>query len=160
MRQSGEGGHHNPKSSISFAASKKETWCDIAKGTNSKENSKNKLHFIDSTDVMDLKDALIKEDAIKKGGEEWKNSIMAYILGPRPYYVHFKAFLIRFFKFKGELEIFSKANAFYIITFRLEEDCGKPLEGGPYFFDGRIMVMKNGVRRLKQIEICSLPVYG
>lgn len=59
-----------------------------------------------------------------------------YMVGKRPYYVHFKAFLLRTWNPKGKFEIFSRDNDFYLVKFKKQSDCDSILNRGPWLMDG------------------------
>lgn len=40
-------------------------------------------------------------------------------------------------------------NGFYLIKFVLDRDCENVLEGGPYFLNGGVMIIKNWDKDLK-----------
>lgn len=86
---------------------------------------------------------------MKRIDKNWSNSILLYVVSPRPYYVSFKAFAMRMWKPEGGFDIYTRDNGFYLIKFALESDCQKVLDGSPYFFDGRIMITKKCSRDLK-----------
>lgn len=112
---------------------------------------KRALQFFDPFIMEDLKVALIEETVFTQGGKAWENSIMLYMVGPRPKYFHFKAYANKTWRPKGDFEIYLKYNGFYLIKFKLQEDMGKVLNGGPYFFDGRLIII-SGTQKLGWIE--------
>lgn len=69
-----------------------------------------------------------------------------YMVGERPYYIHFKAFLIRTWNPKGKLEIYTRDNGFYLVKFEKEIDCSAILNYHPWLMDGKFIIMKKQTR--------------
>lgn len=67
---------------------------------------------------------------------------MVYVVGPKPYYPYFKDYIIRVWKAEDDFSIYSKENGFYVIKYNNKKDCDRILEGGPYFYNKKLMMMK------------------
>lgn len=79
----------------------------------------------------------------------------------RPYYLHLKAFVLPTWKPWGEIEIFSRENGYFLFKFNLAEDVRKVLEGGPYLFDSRLLILQLWNRHvgLEHDVFSSLPIW-
>lgn len=79
---------------------------------------------------------------VAKSRETWNNAIALYIMGPKPYYHYFKAYISRVRKPRGDLKKISNDNGFYVIKFDNADDCDKVLSSGSYFYNKKLIVMK------------------
>lgn len=85
---------------------------------------------------------LIDDEDYEESKKLWQHSIYAYMAGKRPYFVHFNAYIKRIWKPKGSWDVFPRDNGFYLIKFELEEDFQRIINGGPWFMDSKLILMR------------------
>lgn len=74
--------------------------------------------------------------------ESWHNTIVLYVLGEKPFFGKLRAYAQRVWRPKGSFEIFSRENGFFFVRFGMDEDVERVLQGGPWTFDGRLIIAK------------------
>jgi hypothetical protein len=134
-----------------------KSWCDLVKEKKQSET----LKFFDPAIVNDRKTAIIGEEELLSAEKMWSNSILIYLVGKRPYYMFFKAYIRRTWLPKGKFEVFARDNGFYLVQFELEEDCNKILDGGPWLMDGKFIIMKkwNSTIKYEKDLLLSIPIW-
>lgn len=82
-------------------------------------------------------------------------------MGKCPYYPHLKACVLRLWKPKGTLEVLTHGNGFFMFKFFMKESMDRILEGGPYMFDGRplVLMMWNIHVGLERDIFATVPVW-
>lgn len=86
--------------------------------------------------------AKIDEGDLLQAEMQWTNTLVGYALGEQLYYHHLKAFVLRSWNPKGSLDVLTRDNGFFMFKFSMKEDMTGVLEGGPYMFEGRPLVLK------------------
>lgn len=92
---------------------------------------------------------------------KWGNSLVLYTIGPRPYYIHLKAYIKRIWKPVGGVELFARRNGFFLVKFDRVDDLERIRNGGPYFFDSRLILLKKwhpGINYSRDV-FSSLPIW-
>jgi len=84
----------------------------------------------------------MKEEIGKRTECKWSFSVIAYVVSNRPPYHHFKNWIISTWNPTGKFEIFARDNGFLIIRFSNENDCIETVSGGPYFINGKLIILK------------------
>lgn len=74
--------------------------------------------------------------------KQWDNSVIAYVVGSTPFYAHIKAFAARIWRPKGNIEVFSRENVFFLFRFDVKEYCDAVLQGNPWLFAGRLVIVR------------------
>lgn len=69
-------------------------------------------------------------------------------MGKRPYYPHLKAFVTLIWKPTSCLDILTSDNGLFMFKFASKDDMDCVLTGGPYMFNGRLLVLKAWHRNL------------
>lgn len=103
----------------------------------------------------------MSSEVISDARNQWRNAIVVYVVGPKPYYPYFKEYILRVWKPMGEFSIFSMENGFYVIKFSKEKDCLNVLEGGPYYYNKKLMMMKrwNPGMQLNKDLLKTIPIW-
>ncbi|XP_020250145.1 uncharacterized protein LOC109827551 [Asparagus officinalis] len=86
--------------------------------------------------------ATIPRSEILLNVEKWNNTLIGYVLGDKPFYSHLKGCVGRLWKVNCSLEIFSRENGFFFFKFGSSEEMNRVLNGGPWLFDGRLIILK------------------
>jgi len=75
--------------------------------------------------------------------------------------MHIKASVLRMWKPKCSLDIFSRENGFFFFKFGTKEECDRILQSGPWLFDGRLIILKNWSEDigLERDLLSTLPVW-
>ncbi|KAK1312262.1 hypothetical protein QJS10_CPA07g00478 [Acorus calamus] len=81
--------------------------------------------------------------------DHWKNSLIGYVIGKKPFYKPFIEFLNRLWRPKGQLEILMRGGGFFMARFTSEEDRKSVIEGGPWLMGGRPIVLRKWTRGMK-----------
>jgi hypothetical protein len=133
------------------------SWCDLVKGKKQDET----IQYFNPIIVNDRKTAVIEEEELRSAEKMWSNSILIYLVGKRPYYMFFKAYIKRVWLPKGKFEVYARDNGFYLVQFELAEDCNKILEGGPWMMDGKFIIMKkwNSSIKYEKDLLLSIPIW-
>lgn len=105
--------------------------------------------FFPPHDFNNLRCAKTTTQLVTNCRENYKNVIALYIMSSKSYYHFFRSHIACVWKSSGNCQIFSKDNGFYLIKFESREDCEKILAHGPYFYDKRLIIMKNGKHGMK-----------
>jgi len=77
----------------------------------------------------------INKTEIDDNINRWDNTLVGYILGDKPYYVHLKACVTRLWKPTCPLEIHTRENGYFLFRFGNKDECNRVLQTGPWFFD-------------------------
>ena len=85
--------------------------------------------------------AKIDNSEIKANVQWWNNTLVGYVPGDKPFYIHLKACVTRLWK-PCSLEIHSRENGFFYFRFGTKEECNRVLQTGPWQFDGRLIFFK------------------
>ena len=59
--------------------------------------------------------------------EKWKNTLVGYVLGDKPFYLHLKAYAGSLWRPKCSLEIHSRDNGYFFFKFGSSEECDRVL---------------------------------
>lgn len=78
----------------------------------------------------------------KRLEKQWDNVIVTYVCRTQTLLSIFSRLCLQSLKPEADFSIFSKENGFYVIKFQNKKDCDKVLEGGPYYYSKKLMVMK------------------
>lgn len=108
-----------------------------------------------------MKCAKISTEVVQNVKNQWNNAIAIYVFGPEPYYPYFRGYISRVWKPTKEFSIFSKENSFNVIKFNNKQDCERVLEGGPYYYNKKLMMMKKwmlGMKVSKEL-LYSIPIW-
>ena len=84
--------------------------------------------------------AKINISKIKANIQKWDNTLVGYVLGYKPFYIHLKACVTRLWKPTRSLEVHSRENRFFFFQFGTKDECNKILQTGPWLFDERLVV--------------------
>jgi len=74
--------------------------------------------------------------------DRWANTLVGYVMGSKPFFLHIKACVTRLWKLSCSLEVFTRENGFFFFKFGTSEECDRILHGGPWLFDGRLTILK------------------
>lgn len=85
---------------------------------------------------------IMNEGVTRRMETKWGCSVIAYVYGNMPIYHHFKAFVQRTWNPTNNFEIFTRNNGFFIINFAVEREYEKTISGGPYFINGKLIILK------------------
>ncbi|XP_077228341.1 uncharacterized protein LOC143861286 [Tasmannia lanceolata] len=96
----------------------------------------------------------------KEAKVKWKNCLLGYFLGPRPYYIALKNHLSRIWRLKGDFDLIALPNSFFLFKFNLEEDCTKVLETSTTC-GGRALILQKWYPgcALEKMKLSSIPVW-
>lgn len=72
----------------------------------------------------------------------WNHTLVGYVLGLKPFYLHLKTCVTRLWRPTCLLEVHSRENGFFLFHFGSGDDCDRILQGGPWLFDGRLIVLR------------------
>ena len=91
----------------------------------------------------------------------WKNTLVGYVLGNKPFYLHLKACVAKLWKPKCSMEVHSRENGYFFFKFGEEEECNRILQNGPWLFDGRLIVLKRWTEglELERDLLSSVPIW-
>lgn len=73
----------------------------------------------------------MSSEVILDARKQWINVIVVYIVGPKPYYLYLKDYIIGVWKSVKDFSIYYMENNFYVIRFNKEQDRVNVLEGDP-----------------------------
>lgn len=120
-----------------------------------------KLSFFPPTKIGIRVVAEIAETNLLQAEAQWSNTLVGYVLGKRSYFHHVQVFVNRVWNPKGKLDVLTIDNGFFMFKFSLYEVMNRILKGGPYFFDGRPLVLKLWKRNvgLDRDILNTLPVW-
>lgn len=120
-----------------------------------------KLAFFTPVKIRDKTAAQIDEEDLIQAESIWENTIVGYVVGKCPFYHSLYAFARRSWSLKGTLDVFSRENGFFLFKFGLEEDARKVLDGGPYLYDSRLLILKQWNRNvgLERDILASIPIW-
>jgi len=62
----------------------------------------------------------IPKSEIVENVEKWKNTLVGYVLGDKPFYMHLKAFVGRMWKPNCSLEVHSRDNGYFFFSLEME----------------------------------------
>ena len=79
---------------------------------------------------------------IDSNAYKWENTLVGYVLGDKPFYMHLKACVHRMWRPSCSLDIFSRENGYFFFKFGTKEECNRILQTGPWLFDGRLISLK------------------
>ncbi|XP_020266255.1 uncharacterized protein LOC109841719 [Asparagus officinalis] len=117
--------------------------------------------FPPSIDSNGLLYAEIPRSEILINVDKWNNTLIGYVLGDKPFYSHLKGCVGRLWKPKCSLEIYSRENGFFFFKFGCHEELNRVLNGGPWLFDGRLIILKKWSENigLERELLTSVPVW-
>ena len=72
----------------------------------------------------------------------WRNTLVGYVLGPKPFFHHLKAAVGRLWRPRGGVRVFSRENGYFFFKFDSESECDRILQDGPWLFDSQLIVLK------------------
>lgn len=89
------------------------------------------------------------------------NTLVGYVVGNKPFFLHLKSCVSRLWKPTCSLEIFSRKNGFFFFKFSTQEECERIFHGGPWLFDGRLIILKKWSEStsLERDLLASIPVW-
>lgn len=142
-----------------FSTTASRAWSEVVKGNNIPTSIL--LKFYQPRELNSVQCAKMSDEVVLKAKKQWDNAIVVYIVGPKPYYPFFKDYIHRFWKPVEEFSTYSKENGFYVIKFNNKQDCDKILEGGSYYYNKKLMMMKRwslGMQLNKELRH-SIPIW-
>ena len=86
--------------------------------------------------------ASISRSDILDNVNKWSNTLVGYVMGNKPFFTHLKACVSRLWKPDCSLDIYSRENGFIFFRFETKSECDRILYGGPWLFDGRLIILK------------------
>ncbi|XP_043697195.1 uncharacterized protein LOC122647973 [Telopea speciosissima] len=100
------------------------------------------------------------DSMIKKGLEKWKNTLMGHFIGGRPSFIFARDMLLKQWKIAGHVEVNLLDSGIFVFHFNLEDDKTKVLEGGPWYVQRRLMILRpwSPDACLDRVDLCSVPV--
>ncbi|XP_020272316.1 uncharacterized protein LOC109847499 [Asparagus officinalis] len=118
-------------------------------------------YFPPSTDSKGMKYASIPRFEIMLNVEKWNSTLIGYVLGDKPFYSHLKGCVGRLWKLTCSLEIYSRENGFFFFKFGSNEEMNRVLNGGPWLFDGRLIILKKWTENsgLERELLSTVPVW-
>ncbi|XP_020243286.1 uncharacterized protein LOC109821513 [Asparagus officinalis] len=118
-------------------------------------------YFPPSIDSKGQLYATIPRSEILLNVDKWNNTLIGYVLGDKPFYSHLKGCVGRLWKLKCSLEIYSRENGFFFFKFGCKEELNRVLNGGPWLFDGRLIILKKWSENigLERELLNSVPVW-
>lgn len=84
----------------------------------------------------------IYDHEIKLNKERWKNILVGYVVGSKPYVNHLKAAVLRMWKLKSNMQVFMRDNCYFFFQLSDGVDCEMILQEGPWLFDGTLIVKR------------------
>lgn len=142
-----------------FTTTSSRAWNKVVKGNNIPVSIP--LKFYQPREINNFHCAKMSEEVVIKAKKQWDNAIVVYVVGPKPYYPYFKDYILRVWKPDDDFSIYSKENGFYVIKFNNKKDRDKILEGGPYFYNKKLMTMKRwslGMQLNKEL-LHTIPIW-
>lgn len=133
--------------SCAAGSMKARSWRDVISGAQLSVNFP--LTYYAPVIRNNVKCAEITSSLINSAKLKWDNSVVLYVLGSKPYYPYFKAYIDRVWKPTGSFQIFSKDNGFYVVKFEEKNDCDRILDNGPYYYDRKLIMMRRWFPGLK-----------
>ena len=82
-------------------------------------------------------------------------------MGNKPFFLHLKACVGRPWRPNCSLDVYSRENGFFFFKFVNKGECDRILHGGPWLFDGRLIILKRWSESL-ELEpdlLSSIPVW-
>ncbi|XP_077232003.1 uncharacterized protein LOC143865668 [Tasmannia lanceolata] len=100
-------------------------------------------------------------DEVSTGGEKWRNCLLGFFLGKRPYFRNLKDNLTRKWKLKGEMHLMALHKGFYLFKFSCPEDCISVLETENHSYAGKPLIIKRWTPKglLDQGKITRVPIW-
>lgn len=95
-----------------------------------RSNSDASLVFVEPTTIENSKVAWIPKDMAEKGIKLWERTLVGSFLDKKVYFPALKQALHRIWKPKGNLEMYSTEEGFFMLRFSLKEDRDKILAQG------------------------------
>ena len=140
----------------------RKSWADIVVDQPQEPNvEESSLEHFAPIRINNKKYGLVKEEVCKRATESWNNSVLVYVVGTKPYYLFFKSYMQRVWKPLGEFEIFTRENGFFLVKFKESQDCNSVLKNGPYFYNGKLIIMRKLSDSLKMDRdlLMSMPIW-
>jgi len=102
-------------------------WRDI-RVNERKLNSGCEIEFIEPLNSIDGSSYVsILKSEIDENIDKWSNTLVGYVIGNKPFYVHLKACISRLWKPKCSSDIFSRENGFFFFKFGSGDECNRVL---------------------------------
>lgn len=89
-----------------------------------------------------VKVVVCPDDEIEDSIAHWASTLVGYVLERQPYYMLLKRDLNRKWKPLNSFEVLSRENGLFLFRFGNPDDCTRILEGGPWWFDGRLIALR------------------
>ncbi|XP_077231897.1 uncharacterized protein LOC143865141 [Tasmannia lanceolata] len=93
-------------------------------------------------------------------GKKWTNSLVGYFIGRKPYFVNIRENLLKKWKIKGDLQVFTlnKGNLF---QFSCGEDSNYVLESCDHSYGGRPLILRKWSpdTPLEKLNLTSVPIW-
>ncbi|XP_028552220.1 uncharacterized protein DDB_G0280205-like [Dendrobium catenatum] len=100
-------------------------------------------------------------DELAKGVPDWGSSLVGYSIGPRPTYLSLLNSVKKAWNPKGDVELLSLNDGFFLFKFSSPEDYQLAWSGGPWFFFGRPFILQKWTPKFKpqRDEFSSIPIW-
>ncbi|XP_077221623.1 uncharacterized protein LOC143855390 [Tasmannia lanceolata] len=121
-----------------------------------------KLEFVNPVAADSGKKRIsFENEELEEIGCKWRTSLVGYFIGRRPYFMNLRENLSRKWNLKGELQIFTLSNGFYLFQFTCLEDCDSVLESGEHSYAGRPLILRKWKpgTPLEKLNLTSIPVW-
>ncbi|XP_020251080.1 uncharacterized protein LOC109828511 [Asparagus officinalis] len=137
------------------------SWKDICSMGREVNQNCSLQYFPPSVDSNGIQYASIPRSEILLNVDKWNNTLIGYVLGDKPFYSHLKGCVARLWKLSCSLDIYSRENGFFFFKFGSNEELNRVLNGGPWLFDGRLIILKKWSENidLERELLTSVPVW-
>lgn len=80
------------------------SWSNMLSGQNVQVDSNKVLQYYEPKIVNNVRIVVVSSESMVRENKNWSSLILLYVIGPRPYYIYFKAFSKWIWKLEGEFD--------------------------------------------------------
>ncbi|MQL99418.1 hypothetical protein Taro_032141, partial [Colocasia esculenta] len=118
------------------------------------------LEFIEPGRLHGKQFALFEGDDVNDLLESWRYALMGYCVGMKPIYSTLRAFILNFWKPKGDVELLMREGGFFLVLFNHEDDLKQVLDGF-WCIRGHPLVIRRWTPELQMEKesLSSMPIW-
>ncbi|XP_077231942.1 uncharacterized protein LOC143865497 [Tasmannia lanceolata] len=100
-------------------------------------------------------------EEVSIGSNKWNHCLVGFFLGRRPFVQHLQENLQRKWNLKGNIQISTLRNGFFLFRFSCGEDCDQILEMGGHTYASRPLILRRWSPGLplEQPELSTIPIW-
>ncbi|WOL01177.1 DUF4283 domain-containing protein [Canna indica] len=103
----------------------------------------------------------VSNEELNASIDYWKFALVGHFVGAKLYFPKVKERIISMWNPKGDFEALSLPSSFLIFRFSQEDDMMIALEGGPWFIQGLLIVLKRWApgMTLERVSLSTIPIW-